>query len=82
MFSKAFAVITNVIGQGAGKDLPYEASDESYSCLLGKTIWEAKRAKRKVCFISMKTFLPYGSSIEQWRSRNGLCVRLHRQIRR
>ena len=48
MFSKAFAVITNVIGQGAGKDLPYEAPDESYSCLSGKTIWEVKRAKRKV----------------------------------
>jgi len=52
MFSKAFAVITNVIGQGAGKDLPYEASDESYSCLLGKTIWDVKRAKRKVCFFA------------------------------
>ena len=50
MFSKAFAVITNVIGQGTGKDLPYEAPDESYSCLSGKTIWEVKRAKRKVCF--------------------------------
>ena len=48
MFSKAFAVITNVIGQGAGKDLPYEVPDESYSCLSGKTIWEVKRAKRKV----------------------------------
>ena len=50
MFSKAFAVITNVIGQGAGKDLPYEAPEESYSCLSGKTIWEVRRAKRKVCF--------------------------------
>ena len=48
MFSKAFAVITNVIGQGAGKDLPYEASDENYSFLSGKTIWQVKRAKRKV----------------------------------
>jgi len=48
MFSKAFAVITNVIGQGSGKDLPYEATDESYSCLSGKTIWEVKKAKRKV----------------------------------
>ena len=50
MFSKAFAVITNVIGQGAGKDLPYEATEESYSCLSGKTIWDVRRAKRKVCF--------------------------------
>ena len=48
MFSKAFAVISNVIGQGSGKDLPYETTDESYSCLSGKTIWEVKKAKRKV----------------------------------
>ena len=46
MFFKAFAVITNVIGQGAGKDLPYEASNENYLCLSGKTIWEVKKAKR------------------------------------
>ena len=54
MFSKAFAVITNVIGQGAGKDLPYEAPEESYSCLSGNTIWEVRRAKRKVCFQRVK----------------------------
>ena len=50
MFSKAFAVITNVIGQGAGKDSLYEAPEESYSYLSGKTIWEVRRAKSKVCF--------------------------------
>ena len=50
MFSKAFTVITNLIGQGAGKDLLCEAPEESYSCLSGKTIWEVRRAKRKVCF--------------------------------
>lgn len=78
MFSKAFAVITNVIGQGAGKDLPYEAPDESYSCLSGKTIWEVKRAKRKVCFQEHTNhairYNTYGIPIEQWGGRNGLCT--------
>ena len=54
MFSKAFAVITNVIGQGVEKYLPYEAPEESYSCLSGKTIWEVRKAKRKVCFQRVK----------------------------
>ena len=73
MFSKAFAVITNVIGQGAGKDLPYEAPDESYSCLSGKTIWEVKRAKKKVSFQHAIHDVLW-EPIEQWRDRNNLCV--------
>ena len=81
MFSKAFAVITNVIGQGAGKDLPYEASDENYSCLSGKTIWEVKKAKRKVFIQRVNHPVMYGILIEQWGSRNCLCVRLYEQIR-
>ena len=76
MFSKAFAVITNVIGQRAGKDLPYEASDENYSCLSGKTIWEVKKAKRKVFILRVNHPVMY-----EWGSRNCLCVRLYGQIR-
>jgi len=74
MFSKAFAVITNVIGQGSGKDLPYEATDESYSCLNGKTIWEVKKAKRKVRYQLLIFTLFFIGCTEQWRGRNSFCV--------